>query len=134
MKPIVHRQGWQATERGPRIVDEILRSSTRLYASAEALDDREKRASIERLVMLVRSVLDARQRVMIEVNVTTAQLEAVVAAMPCMRQPTIASLRGGDGYAVKAAVPRAALPVLIPELKACGATDVVVTALSQLVP
>jgi ATP phosphoribosyltransferase-like protein len=51
-----------------------------------------------------------------------------------MREPTIATLHGNAGYAVKAAVPRADLPTLIPEIKARGGTDIVVTQLSQIIP
>jgi ATP phosphoribosyltransferase len=85
-------------------------------------------------VMLLSSVLDARRRVMIEVNVTSAALEAVCAALPCMREPTIATLHGGAGFAVKAAVSRELLPALVPRVKALGGSDIVITALAQLVP
>lgn len=115
------------------VFDEVLRSSTRLFASAAALDDPAKRDGIESLVMVLRSVLDARQRVMLELNVDRSRLDAIVAELPCMRQPTIAQLADGNGFAVRAAVPRAALPTLIPALKARGGTDLVVTALSQIV-
>ena len=40
----------------------------------------------------------------------TKLYEAVIAVLPCMREPTIATLHGDSGYAVKAAVPRADLP------------------------
>ncbi|MEI7658336.1 MAG: ATP phosphoribosyltransferase [Phycisphaerae bacterium] len=116
------------------VFDEVMRSSTRLYASRRAMQDARVRPSIDRLVMLLASVLEARRRVMIEVNVAKASLERVVAALPCMREPTIAPLHGEAGYAVKAAVPRRDLPVLIPELKARGGTDIVVTQLSQIIP
>ena len=116
------------------VFDEVMRSSTRLYASRQAMQDERVRPSIDRLVMLLGSVLEARRRVMIEVNVARSALEAVVAALPCMREPTIAPLHGDAGYAVKAAVPRRDLPVLIPELKARGGTDIVVTQLSQIIP
>ena len=116
------------------ILDELMRSSTRLYASRAALGDPSRRGLIEDVVLVVRSVLDARRRVMIEVNVTAERLETLVAALPCMREPTIAPLHGDTGYAVKAAVPRAGLPALIPELRACGGTDIVVTRLAQIVP
>jgi ATP phosphoribosyltransferase len=53
--------------------------------------------------------------------------------LPCMREPTVSTLHGGAGYAVKAAVPRSDLPTVIPRLKACGGTDIVVTSLSHLV-
>ena len=95
------------------IFDELMRSSTRLFACPRSLDDPAKRTRIEHLVLLVRSVLDARRRVMLEVNVPTERLDAVVAILPCMREPTIAPLHHQAGFAVKAAVPRADLPELI---------------------
>ena len=64
-------------------------------------------------MVLVRSVLDARKRVMLEVNVPSDRLESVVAILPCMREPTISPLHHDAGFAVKAAVPRADLPELI---------------------
>ncbi len=119
---------------GLAIVDEIMRSSTRLYAHPRALENVAKKETLDRLVLLLKSVLEARRRVMLEVNVAPDKLEAVVAALPCMREPTISSLHGDSGYAVKAAVPREDLPRLIPEVKRRGGTDVVVTNLSQIVP
>ncbi len=116
------------------IVDEIMTSSTRLYANPRALEIPEKREVIENFVLLVRSVLDARKRVMIEVNVATDALEAVVSVLPSLRKPTVSSLHGADGYVVKAAVPRIELPMLIPEIRAQGGTDIVVTRITQLVP
>lgn len=116
------------------VCEEIMRSSTRMYASRAALADRSRKAAIDRLVLLLRSVLEARRRVMLEVNVGRAALESVVAALPCMREPTISPLHGETGYAVKAAVPRADLPTLIPEIKSRGGTDIVVTQLSQIIP
>lgn len=116
------------------VVDELLTSSTRLYANPHALDDAGRRATIERLVVLLRSVLEARRRVLLEVNVAAARLDAVLAALPAMRQPTVAPLAQESGFAVKAAVLRDVLPRLIHELKACGATDLVVTTPSQIVP
>lgn len=114
-------------------VDELIRSSTRLYANPAMLEHPQKREQVERLVLLLRSVLDARTRVMMEVNVEPARLEAVIQVLPCMREATVAELHGGSGYAVKAAVPRADLPRLVPEVKAAGGTDIVVTALSHIV-
>jgi ATP phosphoribosyltransferase len=116
------------------VVDELMRSTTRLFAHPRALEDPDRRPAIERIVLLVRSVLDARRRVMVEVNVTADKLEQVCEALPCMREPTIASLKGGAGFAVKAAVPRSDLPQIIPRIKARGATDIVVTLPSQIVP
>jgi ATP phosphoribosyltransferase len=119
---------------GLAIVGVLMRSSTRLYAHRAALDDPVRRRFIDDLVLLMNSVLEARRRVMLEVNASEACLEAVVAVLPSMRQATIARLFGNGGYAVKAAVPRELLPQLIPAVKAAGGTDVVVSTLSQIVP
>jgi ATP phosphoribosyltransferase len=119
---------------GLAVVDVLMRSSTRLYANRAALDDPVRRRSIDDLVLLINSVLEARRRVMLEVNASAACLDAVVAVLPSMRRATVAPLFGNGGYAVKAAVPRELLPQVIPAVKAAGGTDVVVSALSQIVP
>jgi ATP phosphoribosyltransferase len=119
---------------GLSIVDELMRSSTRLYAHPRALDVPAKRAQIEHLALLLNSVLDARRRVMVEVNVSAERLSELIAVMPCMRQPTVARLHGDTGFAVKAAVPRGDLPALIRLLKAHGATDIVVSEIAQIIP
>ncbi len=116
------------------IIATLMTSSTRLYASRPAMANPAKRARLEHLVMLLSSVLEARDRAIIEVNVGASALDQVIAILPCMKQPTIASLHGEDGYALKSAVPVSALPTLIPELKAHGATDIIVTRPSQIVP
>jgi ATP phosphoribosyltransferase len=116
------------------VVDELMQSSTRVYANRAALDDLARRRRIDDLVLLINSVLEARRRVMLEVNASAACLDAVVAVLPSMRQATVAPLFGNGGYAVKAAVPRDCLPHVIPAVKAAGGTDVVVSTLSQIVP
>ncbi|MBW2277271.1 MAG: ATP phosphoribosyltransferase [Deltaproteobacteria bacterium] len=116
------------------IVDELMRSATGLYANPAALEDRSKRERIDELVLVLGAVLEARRRVMVEVNVPEAKLNEVIGALPCMREPTLSPLHGGAGYAVKAAVPREQLPQVIPEIKRRGGTDVVVTNLAQIVP
>jgi ATP phosphoribosyltransferase len=116
------------------IVDTVITSSTRLYASPQAMENDTKRERIEDLRMLLTSVLDARKRVMIEVNAPAERLNEVVALLPCMREATVAPLFGDSGYAVKAAVLRDSLPEIVPAIKAAGGTDVVVTSISQIVP
>ena len=64
---------------------------------------------------------------------SSEDLERVVLALPCMREPTVSGLHGSSGYAVRAAVNRNELPRLVPELKARGATDIVVSRCEQIV-
>ncbi len=125
--------GATLTQNSLEVLDVLMESSTRLYASPRALDLSEKRERIERFVMLVRSVLEARKRVMLELNVPADRLERVIEVLPCMREPTIARLHASDDYAVKAAVLRNQLPRVIPSIKVRGGTDIVVTTPEQIV-
>lgn len=116
------------------VVDELMRSSTRLYASRNAIASPEKKKAIDGLVLSLKSVLEARNRAMVELNVSPDDIEGVIEVLPSMREPTIATLHGSSGLAVKAAVPRSELPGLIPLLKTRGASDIVVSRLEQIVP
>ncbi|HEU4400751.1 MAG TPA: ATP phosphoribosyltransferase [Candidatus Polarisedimenticolia bacterium] len=116
------------------VVDEVLKSSTRFVAAKAALADPRKAEKIDMLRTLMGSVLEARRRVLLEMNVVADRLERVVAALPAMKSPTIQPLYGGAGYAVKAAVPRAGLPGVILRLREAGATDLIAYALEKVIP
>lgn len=117
-----------------RIIDELMVSTTRVYASKAAMASPAKREQIERFVLLVRSVLEARKRVMLELNVSSENLESVIEVLPCMRQPTVAPMHNSDGFAVKVAVLRDQLTEVIPLIKARGGSDIIVTQPGQIVP
>jgi ATP phosphoribosyltransferase len=117
-----------------RIIDDLMVSTTRLYASRQAMENPAKREQIERFTLLVRSVLEARVRVMLELNVSRDQLSDVIEVLPCMRQPTVAPMHNNDGFAVKVAVPREQLTQVIPLIKSKGGTDIIVTNPGQIVP
>ncbi|MBT8192319.1 MAG: ATP phosphoribosyltransferase [Acidimicrobiia bacterium] len=119
---------------GLKVFEVLGESSTRLYASQRAMADPITRERITDLALLLESVLNARRRVMLEVNAAPDRLDALVALLPSMREATVAPLYGNQGFAVRAAVPRDELPGLIPAIKAAGGTDLVVTNLSQIVP
>jgi ATP phosphoribosyltransferase len=111
-------------ENGLRIVDTILQSSTRMFASKEALKNPAKKQKIEELKMLFEAVLDARDKVMLEMNCSKDKFDTLVKGIPAMRSPTVAPLYGDDGYAIKIAVNKSEVPVLLPKLKKLGATDI----------
>ncbi|MGI9667490.1 MAG: ATP phosphoribosyltransferase [Acidimicrobiia bacterium] len=115
------------------VVGTVMKSTTQLYASREAIDDPSRKVAIDRLVVSLRAVLEARSRVMVELNIDADGAEGLFEVLPSMRTPTVATLHGG-GFSVKAAVSRVSLPDLIPTLKSVGATDIVVSRLEQIVP
>lgn len=109
---------------GLRIFAELMESTTRLVADPAALRDPWKRERIEETMLLLRSVLDARNRIMLEMNVPADRLDGIIALLPCLRSPTVAPLFAGQGYAVKAAILRSETARLIPRLKKAGACDI----------
>ncbi len=130
----VAQTGATLAANGLVVVDELLSSSTRFYASREAMADPEKRRRIDDLALLLRSVLEARGRAVIEVNVSRERLDDLIAVLPCMRYPTVSPLHNDLGFAVKVAAPRADIPRLIPIIKQAGGTDIVITPIQQVVP
>ncbi|MDD8020982.1 MAG: ATP phosphoribosyltransferase [Acidobacteriota bacterium] len=111
-------------ENGLKIIDRILSSSTRFIANPVSLQDTWKKEKIGELNMLFESVLNARERVMLEMNLPKDKLEEIVPVLPCMRAPTVSLLYDEKGYAVKVAVRKKEATKLIPLLKKMGATDI----------
>ena len=116
-----------------KIVDTLMESSTRMYASKTAMADPEKRQKIMELKMLFCAVMDDRGRVMLEMNVAKDKFENMVKSLPAMRSPTVAPLYSDDGYAVKIAVNKSEVPTLLPKLKEFGATDIVEYELRKVI-
>ena len=108
-----------------KIVDTLMESSTRMYASKTAMADPEKKQKIMELKMLFETVLNARSRVMLEMNCAEDKFETLIKGIPSMKSPTVSPLFGGNGYAIKTAVTKSEVPTLLPKLQSLGATDIV---------
>ena len=108
-----------------KIVDTLMESSTRMYASKTAMADPEKKQKIMELKMLFETVLNARSRVMLEMNCAEDKFDTLIKGIPSMKSPTVSPLFGGNGYAIKIAVKKSEVPTLLPKLQNLGATDIV---------
>lgn len=119
---------------GLTIVDTIMHSSTRMYASPRALENPETKGEIDKLVMLLQSVLDARSRKMVTFNLIKdeASLDEIIAKLPCARMPTVSHLYHSGGFAVQIAVASREIPALLPKIKEWGGTDIAVAPIQQL--
>ncbi len=118
-----------------RIVDVLCSSSTHLCVHRSVLDNPAQKRVVDNMILLLKSALEARNKVVLEFNVTNEALESVVKFLPSMKTPTINSLYGSQGgYAVKVVVPRADVTQLLPMIKAHGGSDILVSQLSQVVP
>lgn len=117
---------------GLRVIDTILTSYTELIAHPEAAQNPQKRHAMSQLLTLLNGTLEARGRVLVKLNVSEAQLEAVLQVLPSAKSPTVSRLASGD-YAVESVVPKQTINVLIPDLKDAGATDLLEIPISKIV-
>ncbi len=118
---------------GLRIVDTILVSHTELIANPTACEDTEKRHAMHQLLTLLTGTLEARGKVLLKLNVSHDDLDAVIGVLPALRSPTVSKLFREDAYAVETVVPKSEINTLIPALKDRGATDVIELRLSKIV-
>ena len=116
-----------------KIVDTLMESSTRMYASKEAMKNPAKKQKILELKMLFEAVLAARSRVMLEMNVAKSDFDKLIKGIPSMKSPTVSPLFGDDGYAVKIAVQKSEVPTLLPKLQSLGATDILEYELRKVI-
>ena len=119
---------------GMRIVDVIMESRTQLIANHKTVRDPAKKQAIDELTILLRGAIRARGRVLVKLNVGKDDLDAVIGLLPAMRAPTVSQLAQTDFYAVETIVSKAEINLLIPQLKAAGAEDIIELAVSKIVP
>lgn len=115
-----------------RILDSIMQSSVYLIGNYQSLEMNEEECY--RVELCVKAVLEARNRLFLEVNAETAEIrDALIELLPAMKRPNLSDLTDG-GYVVGAAVPRKGLMDLIVNLKAAGGTDIIVGPLKMVIP
>jgi len=116
-----------------RIVDTLMESYPQFVASPAAAADPWKREKMERLTLLLRGALEARDKVGLKMNVPQKQLQAVVDCLPSARSPTIASLASQEWVAVETVIGEAVVREIIPKLKSLGAEGIVEYPLNKIV-
>ena len=118
---------------GMKIIETLLTSDPVLVANREAAADPVKRAAMDDITTLLLGALRAEGRVLIKLNVSEADLDAVIAVVPSMKAPTVSPLAGG-GYAIETVAEKRGVNRLIPRLLAAGATDILELPISKIVP
>ena len=118
---------------GLRVIETLLVSHTELIANPSAAADPEKRHAMGQLLTLLLGTLEAREKVLVKLNVARDGLASEIELLPALRSPTVSELSGGGGYAVETVVPKSDINTLIPALKDRGASDILELALSKIV-
>ncbi|MBN2488809.1 MAG: ATP phosphoribosyltransferase [Methanosarcinaceae archaeon] len=118
---------------GLKIVDVMLESSSKLIANKQSWDDPAKKQEIEEIRTLLLAVIEARGKVLLDMNVPAGKLDAVIDALPSMKRPTVSQLYKSDYCAVETVVNKSEVNILIPILKKLGAEDILEMDISKIV-
>jgi ATP phosphoribosyltransferase len=118
---------------GMKIIETIMTSEPVLIANRDSLADPDRRRAMQDVMTLLLGALRAEGRVLIKLNVGEEDVEAVLAAVPSMKSPTVSRLQEG-GFAIETVVEKRQVNTLIPLLKARGATDILELPISKIVP
>jgi ATP phosphoribosyltransferase len=116
---------------GLRSVGTLLASEAVLVAGRTALE--EQRELVERLDLMLESVVAARRRRYVMMNATVAALPAIREVLPSMGAPTVLPLADDGALAVHAAVDADDVWSVLPRLRDAGATSILVVPVERLI-
>lgn len=117
---------------GLRIIDTMLTSYTELIANKAAFADPVKRHAMEQIMTLLTGTLEARDKVLLKLNVSADKRDAVLAILPSAKSPTVSSLASG-GFAVETVVLKRGINTLIPDLIDAGASDLLEIPIAKII-
>jgi ATP phosphoribosyltransferase len=116
-----------------RIVDTLLETNTKFIANKSSWANPAKRKKIETIALLLRGALEAESKVGLKMNLPRASLDAVVKALPALRNPTISHLSNPDWVALETIIDESVAREIIPQLKELGAEGIVEYPLNKVV-
>ena len=117
-----------------RIVDTVLTSTTRFIANKDAWANKEKRAKIEQMALLLAGALNAENKVLIKMNAKKGDVASICGVLPALHAPTVNPLGDPSWVAIETVVDESIVREIIPQLKAAGASGIIELALNKVVP
>jgi len=116
-----------------RIVDTLLETNTKFIANKKSWAHPAKRKKIETIALLLRGALEAESKVGLKMNAPKKSLDAIIKAVPSLRNPTISPLSNPDWVALETIIDESVAREIIPELKRLGAEGIVEYPLNKVV-
>lgn len=115
------------------IIDDILESTSRLISNRESLS--KKKAKIDDIATAINSVIKARGKKLVLMNVPENKLEEIKRVMPGMSGPTVSRVEGKkEMLAVQAVVEEADVYKVVKRVKQAGAKDILVIPIERVLP
>jgi ATP phosphoribosyltransferase len=116
-----------------RVVDTLLESAPWFIANRSSWEDEWKREKISNMALLLEGAIKAYNRVGLMLNVRRDDLPGVLAALPALRNPTVAQLSDPAWVAINTIVEEKTVRQLIPKLKLARAEGIVEYPLNKIV-
>jgi ATP phosphoribosyltransferase len=116
-----------------RIIDTLLETNTKFIANKASWASPEKRRKIETIALLLTGALEAESKVGLKMNAPKKSLEAIIKAVPSLRNPTISPLSNPEWVALETIIDESVVREILPQLKALGAEGIVEYPLNKVV-
>ena len=116
-----------------RVIATLMESYPQLIANAAALRDDWKRDKLDRVMLLLKGALAARDKVGLKMNLAQNQLQNLLATLPSLRNPTVSPLAHEGWVAVETVIDEKVVREIIPQLKALGAEGIIEYPLNKVV-
>jgi len=118
---------------GLKIIDTILESSARLIANRQSLA--KKRAKIDEITTALSSVVRARGKKLVLMNLPETKLEEIKRVLPGMAGPTVSRVEAGESMlAIQTVVDEAEVYKIVRRVKRAGARDILVVPIERVLP
>jgi len=116
-----------------RIIETVIESTPRMIASPAAWADKWKRQKIEDMALMIKGAMAAEGKVWLSMNARRTDLDAVLAILPALDTPTVASLSDPAWVDITTIVDENIVRVIVPRLKEAGARGIVEYPLNKII-
>jgi ATP phosphoribosyltransferase len=117
---------------GLRIIHEMMQTYTQLIVNHEAWQNPQKKTKVEQIALLLQGALLGEKMVGVKMNVPQNRMEEIIAILPSLNAPTVASLYQSDWFSVEVVVSQETVRELIPKLLRHGAEGIIEYPLNKV--
>jgi len=116
-----------------RIVCDLMSSVPVMIANRAAWNEPWKRTKIEQIGTMLQSALSAEGMVGLKMNAPADRIEAIIAILPSLKNPTVSHLYKSDWVSIESILPEKQVRQIIPALMKMGAQGIVEYPLSKII-
>jgi ATP phosphoribosyltransferase len=118
---------------GLRIIHELMQTNTQLIVNHQAWQNPQKKRKVEQIALLLQGALLGEKMVGVKMNVPQGRMEGIMALLPSLNAPTVASLYQSDWFSVEVVVREETVRELIPRLLENGAEGIIEYPLNKVI-